>query len=196
MQDHQRFVWIVGGGFGYESQNDTAANAAGDNGAFPGSQAVLRYQGLSSATGVGFRPTSAVNGDALRYVTDVRAKYHGFSFVGEGLYQNFANETNASPVPGYPRHSIGQTAFTAQAGYFVLPKRLEVAGRFGQLYTNGLRHEMDDWTFGFNYYLYGENLKLQVAETYVPRQAALTSNTGLIQNTQDWLTQVQLQLKF
>ena len=189
VQDHQSFVWIAGGGFGFESQNSTAT-------AFPGPQGSLRILGLSSADPTGFRPPYTVNGDVFRYCADLRAKYRGFSFVGEGQYQHVVNEAAASFIPGYPRHSIGETGFFGQAGYFLVPHHLEVAGRFGQLYTNGLRHEMDEWTFGVNYYLYGENLKLQVAETYVPRQAALTSNTGLVANTQDWLTQVQAQLKF
>lgn len=197
VQDHQQFVWQVGGGFGFESQNDTAATTAGLNGALPGPQGTLRVVGLSNATGVGFRAPLTVNGDVYRYNVDVRAKWHGFSFVGDGQYQNVANETNTAIVPGSTTgHSIGQTGFFAQAGYFVLPKRLEVAGRFGQLYTNGLHHESDEWEFGVNYYLYGENLKLQVAETYFPRQASFTNNTGSLINTQDWVTQAQLQLKF
>ena len=189
VQDHQNLVAILGGGFGYESQNSSAN-------AFPGPQTTLKIPGLSSATGEGFRPAYTVNGDVLRYVVDLRAKYRGFSFVGEGQYQSIINEADASFIPGYPRHSIGQTGFTAQAAHFILPKHLEIAGRAGQLYTNGLHHEMTEFTFGVNYYLFGENLKFQLAETYVPNQAALTSNTGLVQNTQDWLTQAQLQFKF
>jgi hypothetical protein len=195
VQDHQHFVWSVGGGFGYESQNDTSANAAGINGAFPGPQGTLRVQGLSS-TGVGFLAPYTVNGDVLRYNVDVRAKWHGFSFVGDGQYENVADESGTPIIAGFPHHSIGQTGFFAQAGYFIIPKHLEIDGRFGQLYTDGLHHEFQEISFGFNYYLYGENLKLQVAETYVPHQAALTTNTGLLLNTQDWLTQAQVQLKF
>ncbi len=188
-QDHQKFVWNVDGGVAWESQNSSAN-------AFPGSQTTLKIQGLSSSDPAGFRAPYTVNGDLLRYVAGLRAKYHGFSFVSEGQYQQIINETNASPIPGYGHYKVGETGFFVQAGYFILPKHLELAGRFGQLYTNGLAHEMDEYTFGANYYLFGENLKFQLAETYVPRQAALTSNTGLLINTQDWVTQAQVQLKF
>lgn len=78
----------------------------------------------------------------------------------------------------------------------MLPKRLEVAGRFSQLYTNGLPHSMDEYEVGLNHYRFGQNLKPQLAETYVPREAAFTSNNGIIANTQDWITQIQVQLKF
>ena len=77
-----------------------------------------------------------------------------------------------------------------------MPKKLEVAGRFGQLYTNDLPHSMDEYELGLNFYPFGQNLKFQLAETYVPRQAAFTSNNGIVANTQDWITQVQVQLKF
>jgi hypothetical protein len=185
---HDHFVWIVGGGFGFESQN--AASTA-----FPGPQTTLGLSGISSPTGIGFLARTALTGDAYKYVADVRGKVRGFSFFGEALYQNFASESKTL-IAGYPRHSIGQTGYFAQAGYFVIPKHLEVAGRYGQLYTDDLHHEMDEITGGVNYYLFGQNLKLQVAETYVPRQAALTSGNGITLNTQDWVTEVQMQLKF
>jgi hypothetical protein len=188
VEGHDKFVGIVGGGFGYESQNPTAT-------AYPGPQTTLGISGLSSATGVGFGPKYTVNGNVFRYVGDVRFKYQGFSFFGEALYQHIASETPTF-IPGWPEHSIGETGYFAQAGYFVIPRHLEIAGRFGQLYTNGLHHEMDEYTVGVNYYFHGQNAKLQLAETYIPRQAALTNNNGSIANTQDWVTQLQFQLKF
>jgi hypothetical protein len=188
LEQHDHFVGVVGGGFGFESQNPTAT-------AYPGAQTTLGITGLSSATGTGFRPRYVVDGNVFRYVADVRFKYQGFSFFGEGLYQHVVSETPTF-IPGWPQHSIGQTGYFVQAGYFVVPKHLEIAGRFGQLYTNGLHHEMDEYEVGLNYYIRGQNLKLQLAETYIPRQAAVTSNYGSITNTQDWITQIQLQLKF
>jgi hypothetical protein len=188
LANHDHFVGIIGGGFGYESQNPNAS-------AFPGPQTTLGIIGLSSATGEGFRPRYVVDGSVFRYVADIRMKYKGFSFFGEALYQHIDSATPTF-IPGWSGHSIGQTGYFAQAGYFVIPKHLEVAGRFGQLYTNGLRHEMDEYSFGVNYYFHGQNAKLQLAETYIPRQSAVTSNYGSITNTQDWITQLQFQLKF
>ena len=185
---HPHLVWVVGGGFGYESQNSATT-------AFPGPQTTLGLSGISSPTGVGFLPRQPLNGHTFRYVADARGKVQGFSFFGEALYQNYASD-GRTIIAGYPRHSIGQIGYFAQAGYFLVPHHLEVGGRFGQLLTDGLRHEMDEYTFGVNYYLFGQNLKVQLAETYVPRQAALTNGNGLTLNTQDWITQVQAQFKF
>jgi len=99
-------------------------------------------------------------------------------------------------IAGSPKTSVGQIGYFLQSGYFLIPKKFEVAGRFGQLYTNGLPHEMDEYTLGLNYYFFGENMKLQAAETYIPRQAALTSSNGSLTNTQDWISELQLQVKF
>ena len=188
VEDHQSPVALVGGGFGYESQT-TAADA------FPGPQSTLRIPGLSSADPTGFRPPYVVDGNLFRYIGDLKVKYRGFSFFGEGLYQHVSAET-PTVVPGFPHHGVGETAYFAQAGYFILPKHLELDGRFGQIYTNGLHHQADIYSFGANYYFFDQKLKLQFAETYIPRQAPLTNNTGAIVNTQDWITQVQAQLKF
>ncbi len=189
VEDHPELVWLAGGGFGYESQT-TAATA------FPGPQTTLRVSGLSSATGEGFAAPYTVNGELERAVADLRAKVRGLGLFGEAYFQHVSRAGSPDIVPGYTKDGIDQTGFFAQAGYFVVPKHLELAGRFGQVYTIGLPHEMDEFAFGVNYYLFGQNLKVQAAETYIPRQAALTSNYGAFVNTSDWVTQVQLQLKF
>ena len=186
--NHQNFVWIVGGGFGFESQNATST-------AFPGPETNLGVSGLSSPTGPGYLARFALTGNAYKYVADVRGKYQGFSFFGEALYQNLQSES-PTLVAGYPRHSIGQIGYFGQGAYFIVPKHLEVAGRYGQFFNDGLHHQWEEITGGVNYYLFGQNLKLQVAETYVPRQAGLTSGNGITINTQDWVTEVQAQLKF
>jgi len=188
VENHQSLVWIVGGGFGYESQNSASS-------AFPGSQSSLAISGLSAAKGPGFAPKYVVNGNVDRYVLDIRAKYRGFAFFGEALYQHIQSEGGAI-IPGYTRDNIGQIGYFVEGGYFVIPKHLELAGRFSQLVTDGLPHSMEEYEAGLNYYPFGQNLKLQLSETYVPRAAALSSNNGILTNTQDWLTQVQLQLKF
>ncbi len=188
VENHENLVWVVGGGFGYETQNSSAS-------AFPGSQASLTIPGLSAAKGKGFAPKYTVNGEVERYIMDVRAKWEGWSFFGEAAYQHI-HSAGGAIIPGYAKSSIGETGYFVGAGYFILPTKLEAAGQFSQLYTNGLAHEMDEYEVALNYYPFGENLKVQLAETYVPRAAPLTSNNGITQNTQDWVTQLQVQLKF
>jgi hypothetical protein len=39
-------------------------------------------------------------------------------------------------------------------------------------------------------------MKLQLAETFIPQTAGLTSGNGSFVNTQDWITEFQVQVKF
>ena len=56
---------------------------------------------------------------------------------------------------------------------------------------------MQEYTLGVNYYLFGQNAKVQLAETFVPNEAAFSdSGANTLMNTQDWITQLQFQLKF
>ena len=53
LQNHQKFVWVVGAGAGWESQTNAAS-------AFPGPQTATQIAGLSAATGPGFLPAKYV----------------------------------------------------------------------------------------------------------------------------------------
>jgi hypothetical protein len=188
LQNHDKLVWIAGYGIAWETQNSNAN-------AFPSPQTGTQIGGLSTA-GEGFIPARYVlDGSLFRTVVDFRTKYHGWSTYAEAAYQNIQSE-DGPIIAGSPKTSVGQIGYFIQSGYFLIPKKFEAAGRFGQLYTNGLPHQMDVYTLGLNYYLFGENTKLQLAETYIPRQAALTSSNGSLVNTQDWITELQLQMKF
>ncbi len=188
LQNHSDLVWIVGGGIGWETQNSNAN-------AFPSPQTGTQIGGLSSV-GEGFIPNRYVlDGSLVRTVLDFRTKYRGWSTFIEAGYQSIQSE-DGPIIVGSPKTSVGQIGYFLQSGYFLIPKKFEVAGRFGQLYTNGFPHQMDCYSLGLNYYFFGENMKLQAAETYIPRQAALTSSNGSLVNTQDWISELQLQVKF
>jgi len=188
LQDHDKLVWIAGYGIAWETQNSSAN-------AFPSPETGTQIGGLSTA-GEGFIPAKYVlDGSLFRTVVDFRTKYHGWSTFVQAAYQSIQSE-DGPIIAGSPKTSVGQIGYFLQSGYFLIPKKFEVAGRFGQLYTNGLPHEMDEYTLGLNYYFFGENMKLQAAETYIPRQAALTSSNGSLTNTQDWISELQLQVKF
>ncbi|MGD0463091.1 MAG: hypothetical protein ABSB74_11455 [Tepidisphaeraceae bacterium] len=189
LQDHSHLAWILGAGFGYESQNSAAS-------AFPGSQTATAIPGFSAASGPGYLAGKyALDGNLYRAAIDFRTKYQGWSTFTELLYQDVASE--AGPiVPGSTRTEIGQLGYFVQSGYFLVPRHFEVAARFGELYTLSFPHHMDEYTLGLNYYFVGENMKVQLAETYVPQAAALTSGNGSLVNTEDWTTELQLQVKF
>ena len=186
---HQNLVWIVGGGLGFESQNS-------DTNAFPGPRTTTTIPGLSAASGPGFVPTRYVlDGNLYRATLDFRTKYQGWSTSSTIYYQAINSESGAI-IPKASRGSVSQLSYFVQSGYFLIPHKFEVAGRFGELFTLDFPHHMDEYTIGLNYYLFNENLKVQAAETFIPQTAAFTSGYGSFVNTQDWITELQLQMKF
>ncbi len=81
--------------------------------------------------------------------SDVILQYRGFSLYGEGNYlRNHTAKTNTF-------------GFLGEAGYFLIPKRFEVAGRFaGVVPTGGVTKGYEAGAC-FNYYFFGHNLKIQ-----------------------------------
>jgi hypothetical protein len=191
-KDNSEFIWLLGAAAGYESQT-AALNA------FPSPQTTTTANGLTTG-GNYFNYT--LNGNAYRGTIDWSAKWHGASFLAAAYLQQI-NATNspggvvasnaAIPATG---GSFFQDGGYGQIGYMIIPQKLELVGRGGVLDTEGSDKLAQYYSAGANYYLYGQNLKIQSDVTYTP-DSAFTSATGsLLANTQDLLFRVQLQLKF
>ena len=187
LQWHKKLVWAVGVGLGYESQNSSAT-------AFPGGQSSTKIAGLSTQSSGFLASPYTLNGNVYRATLDFRSKYRGWSLFPAVFYQQI--NSGADVIPGLPTTSVAQYGYYVQTGYFLLPHKLEMAARVGQLFTDGLPNEMEEYTLGLNYYLFGENAKIQSAVNYIPNEAALTNNVGSVANTQDIYGEVQFQLKF
>lgn len=97
------------------------------------------------------RPIQTASDSKVMSTTgDVNFRYSGFSFLGIGYHMgNLSAGTNTF-------------GFLGQAGYFLIPKHLELATRYGGVMatspavTNGYEFGAD-----LNYYFYGHKLKLQ-----------------------------------
>ncbi|MDX1386580.1 MAG: hypothetical protein R3257_03245, partial [bacterium] len=76
-----------------------------------------------------------------------------------------------------------------QAGYFVIPKRMEVAVRASQVFLAGPQNDRGEFQFGINGFLYGKYLKLQTDYSYLP-----TNSLNGIEHNQRW--RLRLQTKF
>lgn len=89
-----------------------------------------------------------------RFTTDLVFRYKGFSALG--LLNWARNEDRDATDFGY----------LGQAGYFIVPERFEVAGRWAKIERNdALGDELADTreaTIGLNYYFNGHQVKLQV----------------------------------
>ncbi|HHT9125062.1 MAG TPA: porin [Candidatus Brocadiia bacterium] len=101
--------------------------------------------------------------DTTRLVGELGLKYRGFSFLTEGYYRH----RDAGDLSGIvSRGNIADNGFFTQAGYFIIPKRLEIAGRhsfvdFDDDVPLGGVDELREYTGGINYFFEGHRSKLQ-----------------------------------
>jgi hypothetical protein len=110
-----------------------------------------------------------VSGDTTTNVTlDLGFRTGGFSFQAAGYYR-LDNYTT-------PGQSTGNDwGYYSQAGYYVVPQKLELAGRisgveFDTLNVAGVYRKTTAYTAGLNYYVYGHNLKFQTDYSYLDNQ--------------------------
>ncbi len=109
----------------------------------PNTNANIKYL-WTSTLGVGFR-------------------WGGFSLTTEGYYRKTKMTSIGTAI--WARPNLTDIGYYAAAGYYVLPKKLEIAGQAGQIIRQG--PDNDSWQFGggVNYYVFDNNLKLQAAYT-------------------------------
>ncbi len=123
--------------------------------------------------------------DVGAYGCDAAFKWRGLSVQGEYFGGKADGRTNGRTV-----HSRG---FYVQAGYFLLPKRLEMAGRYSSIDPNrdNPRDLQVEVAGAVSYYFEGHNLKLQGDYTNIHIQQAVGK-----QPTDDRQLRVQAQLAF
>ena len=122
--------------------------------------------------------------DVGTYGFDAAFKWRGLSAVGEYFGGKAEGQTGGRNV-----HSRG---YYAQAGYFLLPKHLEVAARYSSVDPNRDRTQdlQVEVTGAVSYYFVGHSLKLQGDYTNIHKQVAGK------QATDDKQLRVQAQLAF
>ncbi len=102
--------------------------------------------------------------DTARLVGEFGLKYRGASLLSEVFYRH-RDASQISKGSPLERNSIVDTGFFTQAGYFIIPKRLELAGRFSLVdYDNVSFNNLNmvrEYTGGLNYFFNGHRNKLQ-----------------------------------
>ncbi len=191
---HKHLVWAVGAAAGYEEQNSSP-------GVYPSPQTSLAIVGLATP-GSGYLGGVAASGSLYRATVDAHMKYRGLALNGAVYYQHYnaatpgAGGDTALLYKTYGTGSVWQLGAYGEAGYFIVPHKWELAARIGDLTTNGTGKQSMEYTAGVNYYIFGENAKIQGAFTYLPNAAYSSPNIGSTMNTADYIAQVQFQVKF
>lgn len=88
---------------------------------------------------------------------DTLLRYRGFSLAGDAYFRSVdPDDTAVSSYRGW--------AYMVSGGYFVVPEKYEVVGRWSQLRLdrgeNDTRH--DQWGLGANWYIHGHDHKLRL----------------------------------
>ncbi|NUO09573.1 MAG: porin [Candidatus Brocadia sp.] len=95
------------------------------------------------------------NTDTIAGVVDLGVKYRGLSWNNEYFVRTEDPEDGGDP--------IDSDGFFTQAGYFVIPKKLEVAVRYSMLDPNkDVSNDLqEEYTGGINYYFRAHRSKIQ-----------------------------------
>lgn len=108
---------------------------------------------------------------------DLGWKYKGWSLQTAGMLQRT-----------HEGAKLTNFGYNAQAGYFFIPKKFEVAAKAGTTVFSDATRNQHEYSLGFNYFIVGHGIKFQTD------YAVLLNNRG--QNLNDHRFRTQMQLIF
>jgi phosphate-selective porin OprO/OprP len=161
-------LWSVGSSFYRNSVNQPSANTLESNNL--GFLKSTGWYGIGSplmTAAQKFSTTEAI--DFNTFGVDTVFKWQGLSITGE-YFKGFAEGQTTT-------HSLVAEGFYGQVGYFILPKKVELAYRYSYLDPNQSATK-DHWTenaAAVSWYINNHNLKLQADYTNVHKQANIAS---------------------
>jgi len=125
---------------------------------------------------------------------DASFKYRGFSLTGEWFVRH---------VRDFETATVGEMnayGFYVQSGYFLIPKKFEIAARYsrvwGDKFRGHSRNSADEIGGAFNWYINGDDIKISFSAIHL-NGAPLFSDTTGIQAGDDGMQYMgQLQLAF
>jgi len=113
--------------------------------------------------------------DQTQLLAEFGFKYKGLSLAGEYHYRKRKVldplETADLGTAVSAKESLHDQGFFVQGGYFIIPKKLEIAGRYEltdydsqnpSFGTSGLLDNICSYTAGLNYFLHGRDHKIQI----------------------------------
>lgn len=154
---------------------------------------------IRAGRGIGGNAMADLTGaDLLQFGTDVAFRYRGFSATAEYWLRSVDGDDEFSDwerSTGRDDATHQQGAYV-QAGYFIVPKKVEVVARLGGVWDND-GDDVWECTLGVNYFPWGSyNVLLQADVTRIAEAPSPSSAANWSQNDEVNMVRVQLQVKF
>jgi hypothetical protein len=129
------------------------------------------------------------------YSVDANFKYRGFSLLGEYYFRHLTEFTGAAVANRFDH------GFVLQAGRFLVPERVEVAGRWARAVGNSWTlgdsdHSSDELAAGMTWYIRGHNLKFVFDVTHLNGSPVGSDTLNILAGDAGWLVRSQFQLTF
>jgi phosphate-selective porin len=141
----------------------------------------------------GYGTSSSLGTDVLQFGADTGFKYRGFSLSAEyftrvvnddapwSQWRALTDGNNGSAQGGY-----------IQAGYFIIPKKLDINGRLSSVWGLGDDIATEE-AIGMNYYIRGHSLKLSADVTHVDECPITSAAPGYTRGDEMWMYRLQIQ---
>jgi hypothetical protein len=159
-------------------------------------------------------PPKEPGSDDYHYGLDAAAKWRGFSLTTEGYYESVKGLNNAGGR--FRNQDQDLWGYYAQAGYFIVPKTVELFGGAGSIFphrrpqvprnrqvtgqTDGsIPSDAHQFTLGANYFpFHTQNLKLSIDASYLTNPPIGNATPGYVASSREdaWQMRVQLQFGF
>jgi len=181
--------WDVGTSFAYNDNNSDR----GVSSLYAIPDRIRRGQGIG-----GYGQADLAGTDLLQFGAHTAFRYRGFSFTTEWYLRTIDGDDERSDwerLTGRSDSMHFQGGYV-EAGYFIVPKEVEVAARLGGVWDVSGDNTWE-YTFGVNYYPYqSHDLKIQADYTRIEEAPITTEYGNWFQNDDIDMFRVSLQAAF
>jgi hypothetical protein len=182
---HEKPAMDVGASFLY---NDNSGDTSGQSLVYAVSDLIRAGRG-------GYGTSNSRGTDVLQLGLDFGFKYRGFSLGGEYYYRKVDSDHSWSQWNALTAGGIGTSDVQGgylQAGYFIIPKKLDINARIGGVWGMGDDQSWEE-AIGMNYYIKGHALKISADITHVEECPISSSTAGYTRNDDIWMYRLQIQ---
>lgn len=126
--------------------------------------------------------TNAVIGYLWTSSMGIGLRWGGFALTTEGYYRR--THVLDPGTAAWWRTNLSDLGWYAATGYYIIPKKLEIAGQAAQIIREGPDNNANQFGGGLNYYAIDNNLKIQLAYVWTMDYDALwgAANNNHIHN--------------